>query len=100
MCLFPEVTATIARTVLWWNGLYRRWSAVRAFRCSASCRDAFLAADRAVQGFDQRLHLDELAARPLGRIPVEGRGQHLRVSVPLLDHAFTGRLQCFESSAH
>src|SRR2546429_1313639 len=82
------------------TGVGRRFRALDALGGSVSCCDDFLAADGAVEGVDQRLHLDELAACPLGRIAVERRGQHLRMSVPVLDHTLAGFLQRFKSSAH
>jgi hypothetical protein len=59
-----------------------------------------LPANRAVQGVDQRLNLDELVAGPFGLVAVKRRGQHLRMHVPILEHALTGFLQRFKSLAH
>ena len=67
---------------------------------SAPLRDGSLAADRAVQGVDHHLDLDELVAGPFGLVTVKRSGQHLRVRVPVLDHARTGFIQRFKSLAH
>ena len=68
---------------------------------SSGCwRDAFLSIDGAVECVDQDLNLDELVAGPLGLVPVERRGQHLRMPVPVRGHTLTGFLQRFKSLAH
>ena len=68
---------------------------------SSGCwRDAFLSIDGAVECVDQDLNLDELDAGPLGLVPVERRGQHLRMPVPVRGHTLTGFLQRFKSLAH
>jgi len=59
-----------------------------------------LSANRAIQGVDQHLNLDELVAGPFGLVTVKRSGQHFRVCVPILDHALTGFLQRFKSLAH
>ncbi|MDH2351974.1 hypothetical protein QCM80_15075 [Bradyrhizobium sp. SSUT112] len=63
-------------------------------------RNRDFAPDGAVEGIDQRLDLDELVARSLGRVAYKGSGQHFRMRVPVLDHAITGLLQSFKSLAH
>src|SRR3954462_141154 len=63
-------------------------------------RNRDFAPDGAVEGIDQRLDLDELVARALGRVAHKGSGQHFRMRVPVLDHAITGLLQGFKSLAH
>src|SRR5258705_5458640 len=67
---------------------------------SACWRADSLPANRAVQGVDQHLNLDELVAGPFGLVAVKGSGQHLRMHVPVLDHALAGFLQRFKSLAH
>jgi hypothetical protein len=67
---------------------------------SAGCRDGPFPTNRAVQRVDQDLNLDELVAGPLGLVTVKGRGQHLRMHVPVLEHARTGLVQRFKSLAH
>src|SRR4051812_6578748 len=63
-------------------------------------RNRDFALDGAVEGVDQRLDLDELVARSLGRVAHKRSGQHFRMRVPVLDHAITGLLQSFKSLAH
>src|SRR5438128_12644136 len=67
---------------------------------SAFRRDDLFPTDSAVEGVDQHLNLDELAACALGLVPVERSGQHLGVGIPVLDHALTGFFQRFETLAH
>ena len=67
---------------------------------SARWGDDPLATNRAVQGVDQDLNLDELVAGPFGLVAVKGRGQHFRMHVPVLEHARTGLVQRFKSLAH
>jgi hypothetical protein len=84
----------------------RRWPAmgmtvaIPSTPGSARWRDGSLPANRAVQGVDQHLDLDELVAGPFGLVAVERRGQHLGMRVPVLDHARTGFIQRFKSLAH
>ena len=70
------------------------------FNNSVSRCEDFLAGYSAVQGLDQCLHLGELVACPLGSIAIKGGGQHLRMGVPVLDHAFTGFFQRCKAFAH
>src|SRR3954471_2525036 len=63
-------------------------------------RNRDFAPDGAVEGINQRLDLDKLVARSLGRVAHKGGGQHFRMRVPVLDHALTGLLQGFKSLAH
>src|SRR3954447_15297387 len=63
-------------------------------------RNRDFAPDGAVEGIDQRLDLDELVARSLGRVAHKRSGQHFRMRIPVLDHAITGLLQSFKSLAH
>nr|WP_198034860.1 hypothetical protein [Bradyrhizobium sp. WSM1417] len=63
-------------------------------------RNRDFAPDGAVEGIDQRLDLDKLVARALGRVAHKGSGQHFRMRIPVLDHAITGLLQSFKSLAH
>ena len=72
----------------------------RSIPNSGCWRDAFLSIDGAVECVDQDLNLDELVAGPLGLVPVERRGQHLRMPVPVRGHTLTGFLQRFKSLAH
>ena len=67
---------------------------------SALLRDAALTANCAVQSIDQYLNLDELVAGPFGLVAVKRSSQHLRMHVPVLDHARTGFIQRFKSLAH
>ena len=60
----------------------------------------FLSRYGAVQGVDQRLNLDELAACALGLVPVKWSGQYLCMRVPVFDHAFTSLFQGFKSFIH
>jgi hypothetical protein len=59
-----------------------------------------LAVDRAIDGVDQRLRLDELDAGPLGLVAIEGCCQHLGERVAIVGHTIARLFQCFQSLAH
>src|SRR5213080_58041 len=90
----------------WGSALTKSTHRSRAFlvgpsRDSSACwRADSLPVNRAVQGVDQHLNLDELVAGPFGLVAIERSGQHLRMPVPVLDHARTGFIQRFKSLTH